>query len=404
MKKNLYLMTALCAILFSACSGDTDPTPNTGDKKMAKIELSLTGTTTRASETTLPADENTDTGEQKVFNIVIGIFNASGGVLTIQGIDNPAISPTLQEISCPLTQNETGCTAVVVANVPTTKISTLTATTSKDDFLKVTLGLQETTASGGTTQLSNKLPMSGNVIVTSGGASTFDLVGGETKTGLSVSLSRMVSRVTLMGIKTDFSSTGQYANATFKFKRIFLRNALSLSKVTPSATLGDNIDGAGTFVMGGGTWNTGTKTWDSDDDNYLFNEVQTVVDILPGTVIPTNLNYYWFYAFSNNNATLPTALVIQGEFDADGDGVSPETVFYPVVINKSQVGTKITENGVEVSGQTGTITRNRLYDISVTIKGKGVSTPTDNIIPANLEITVSVATWNLTVVQNVTFE
>lgn len=403
MKKNFYLMTAFCAIILSACSGDTDPTPNTGDKKTAKIELSLTGTTTRATGATLPADDNTD--EQTVFNIVIGIFNSSGGVLTIQGIDNPAISPTAEIISCPLTQNETGCTAVVVANVPTAKISTLTATTSKDDFLKVTLGLQETTASVGTTQLSNKLPMSGNVIVTSDETSTFDLVAGETKTGLSVLLSRMVSRVTLTGITTNFSSTGQYANATFKFKRIFLRNALSLSKVTPSATLGDNIDGAGTFAMGGGTWNTETKAWENDDDNYLFNEVGTVVDILPGTVIPDNLDYYWFYAFSNNSTTSPTALVIQGEFDTDGDGgKDAETVFYPVVINKSQVGTSITENGDEVPGQTGTITRNRLYNISVTIKGKGVSTPTDNIIPANLEITVSVAPWNLTVVQNVTFE
>lgn len=401
MKKNFYLMTAFCAIILSACSADTDPTPNTGDKKMAKIQLSLTGTTTRATGATLPADVAAD--EQTVSNIVIGIFNSAGGVLTIQGITSPTVgSGTSQEISCPLTKDENGCTAVVVANVPTAKISALTATTSKDDFLKVTLGLQETTTSDGTTQLSNKLPMSGNVIVTSGGASTFDLVAGETKTGLSVSLSRMVSRVTLTGIKTNFSSTGQYANATFKFKRIFLRNALSLSKVTPSATLGENIDGAGTFAMGGGTWNTGTKAWDNDDDNYLFNEVGTVVGILPGTVIPTDLKYYWFYAFSNNSATSPTALVIQGEFDADGDGGNgPETVFYPVIINKNQAGTEI--DGGVTTGQTGTITRNQLYNISVTIKGKGVSTPTDNIIPANLEITVSVAPWKLTVVQSVEF-
>lgn len=402
MKKNLYLMTALCAIIFSACSGDTDPTPNTGDKKMAKIQLSLTGTTTRATGATLPADD--DTGEQTVSNIVIGIFNSAGGVLTIQGITNPAISPTLQEISCPLTQDENGCTAVVVANVPTAKISVLTAATSRDNFLGVTLGLQETTASGGSAQLSNNLPMSGDVIVTSGGASTFDLVAGATKSGLSVSLSRMVSRVTLTGIKTEFSSTGQYANATFKFKRIFLRNALSLSKVTPSATLGDNMDGAGTFAMGGGTWNTGTKAWENDDDNYLFNEVGTVVDILPGTVIPTNLDYYWFYAFSNNSTTSPTALVIQGEFDADGAGGNDaETVFYPVVINKSQAGTTF-DNGYTDATSTGNITRNRLYNMKVTIKGKGVSTPTENIVPANLQIEVSVASWNLTIVQNVVFD
>lgn len=400
MKKNFYLMTALCAIILSACSADTDPTPNTGDKKTAKIELSLTGTTTRATGTTLPADDNTD--EQTVSNIVIGIFNSAGGVLTIQGIDNPNVSS--QTISCPLTQDESGCTAVVVANVPAAKISTLTAATSRDNFLGVTLGLQETTAPSGTTQVSNKLPMSGNVIVTSGGASTFDLVAGQTKTGLSVSLSRMVSRVTLTGIKTDFSSTGQYANATFKFKRIFLRNALSESKVTPSLTLGDNMEAAPQFVTGGGTWNTGTKVWDNDDDNYLFNEVGTVVDILPGTVIPTNLDYYWFYAFSNNSATSPTTLVIQGEFDTDGAGGNdPETVFYPVVINKNQVGTTITDNNGAVSGETGTITRNRLYNISVTIKGNGVSAPTQNIVPANLEIAVSVASWSLTIVQSVEF-
>jgi len=42
--------------------------------------------------------------------------------------------------------------------------------------------------------------------------------------------------------------------------------------------------------------------------------------------------------------------------------------------------------------------------MKVTIKGKGVSTPTENIVPANLQIEVSVAPWDLTIVQNVVFD
>lgn len=95
-------------------------------------------------------------------------------------------------------------------------------------------------------------------------------------------------------------------------------------------------------------------------------------------------------------------MVIKGNFDADGSSgstYSPEPVYYPVVINKSQTGTVITGGSGDA-----TIARNRAYKIGVTIKGKGVSSPSENIVPAVLTVTVSVLDWALVINQSVVFD
>ena len=93
-------------------------------------------------------------------------------------------------------------------------------------------------------------------------------------------------------------------------------------------------------------------------------------------------------------------------FDQDGPGTAydEETVYYPIVINKSQSGTTITENGETKTGRTGYLDRNTVYNLSAVIKGKGVSDPSQDIEPADLNLTVTVADWTLTVTQEVVFE
>ena len=192
---------------------------------------------------------------------------------------------------------------------------------------------------------------------------------------VTLALSRLVSRISIADIKTSFDASGQYKDATFTATNIFLYDAKSTSTVDPATPVTTNL------ISG-------------ESNAYLMNTLSEVISSSSYTTP------YWFYTFAND-ATNPTKLVIKGNFDADGSGstYTPEPVYYPVVINKSQTGTVITGGSGDA-----TIARNRAYKIGVTIKGKGVSTPAENIVPAVLTVTVSVQDWSLVINQSVVFD
>ena len=383
MKKNFYLMTALCAIIFSACSSSTDPIPSTEEPGIAKVVLSV-NPTTRATGTTEPNDNNT--AEQKINRLTVAVFNnASGAVLTIQ--EKEEVNPTTLSFDCPLSA-VTVCSAIVVANAPSGHFA---GVTTREGFLAQTFSL-------GDAQTSANLPMSGAVLKDAS-ASTFTLTpgGASSANSLSVALSRLVSRVIVKKIDTDFSSTGAYSASVFKLTNVFVRNALSTVKPATGGyadTKPDGVLGATNYLTGGGaTWDAGLTTlaslnsaaasgWDTSTHNY-----------------DDAANYYYFYVFPNEDSSYPTTLVLQGTFDTDGDGdLNEETnsgnVFYPVVINKSQIGSVVKDgNGVEVPNQTGTIARSTKYQLEITIRSKGVASPADNINPASLAVTVTVTSW-----------
>lgn len=434
MKKSFYLIAALSVgalsmAAFSSCSSDGSLVAER-EEQTAKIELTLTGANTRANGTTAPSESvdgsGNPTGEQVVNNIVVGIFDGNNKVLTVQEISHPKVGTGTENsntLTCLLSTggSYSGCSAVALANMPSATVSNLKNATSKLDFLSKTTSLQyavsvddnEDGNGDGTTQLSTYLPMSGDV--KDGANATFTLTPGASTTGLSVSLVRMVSRITLKSIKADFSGT-PYAGATFSLTRVFLRDALKDSKVVtntnkenePSATLT-----ATNYITGGGTWTpngNGGGSWGTDN-TFLSDDISSVAI---GTSASDNLpggKYYWFYAFANDNdddhitsGFTPTAFVIQGLFDPDGAGTAATatTVFYPVIIGRTQTGTTFEHNTGSAKGH---IIRNSLYDLKINIKGKGAASPTDNINPANLEINVSVDPWNTTIeAQDVTFD
>lgn len=408
MKRKVFFIVTLCVTFFTSCSNDESVTPESGQQQTAKIELTLTGANagTRASGGTAPS-ENTDEdgnpiGEQKVNNIVVGVFDSYGNTLIIKSVTNPDVSKSAS-IEVPLVKGTmNGCTAVAVANVPASVVATLNNVKIKSSFIGTIIGLSSSTASSdGEVQVSTNLPMSGNV-ADNANAQTFTLSPGNTTSGLSVSLVRMVSRITLTGISTNFTGTA-YSGATFKLQRVFLRDAIDGTKVTPSTIISEEMSGS--YIKGGGTWDNTEKKWTSDINNYLFN-VQTAGSepaIGSSSPIPGTVPYYWFYAFANDGSASPTAFVIQGLFDSDGDGetAAPETVFYPVIVNKTQSGT--TYNGDNTGTSTGSISRNQLYNLSVTIRTKGAALPTDNIAPAALSINISVTPWPTAIEQSVAF-
>ena len=366
MKTRNYLWAVLAAATLSltACGGEenenTEPKPQ---GKTAELEISVLGTSSSNTKSTGTLPGTND--EDKIQRIAVAVFNSDGSVNTIS---ESTTSTSSISINC---TPAAGCSGVAVANAPANAFA---GVTTKTAFLAKTVTLKQT---------ATELPMSGEIKDKTTSANTFTLTAGSTTT-VKVELTRMVARVSISSIKTAFDPAGQYSKATFKAKQIFMHNAKTTSNVDP-----------GTLTT------TALKTgW--DDASVAADHVATLKDdISGGGVAITGTAYttpYWFYTFPNNNTT-STRLVIRGDFDPDGSGsVIASDVYYPVVVNLAQTGTSINSGAKD-----GTIARNTTYAITATIKGKGAPNPNTNMVPATLDLTVTVAAWALNITQDVEF-
>ncbi|MEG0463485.1 fimbrial protein [Bacteroides sp.] len=365
MKTNWCVPVAiLSTFLVISCNKETDPIPQPGEKN-ARLELLLKGTpvsTGRSTDATLPADEG------NIKTIAVGVFSHASGDVNI--ITEPTVAQsgsTLSSINC----TPGIVDIVVVVNAPT---GSFAGVLTKNDFIAKTVSLSTTQVSN--VQTSDNLPMSGE-------ATNITLTADQTQAA-TISLSRLVARISINSIKTAFDVNGAYKNATFTLQKVFLYNAMSTSTVIPT------VEPAGTTpihggVAPGGIWATNTP-W--------------LVDAITGVANTEHTTPHWFYTFANDGTSTPTKFVIVGQLDIDGLGITPaETVYYPIVVNKAQTGTVI-------SGSVGdsTIKRNSEYKLTAIIKGKGVSDPDQNIDPASLALTINVANWALTITQDVIFE
>lgn len=357
MKTKNYFWAVLATVTLSlaACSSEENDVIGTQEMNaMLKLTLESTQANTKATGSLLP----TSASENKINMFTLAIFNNDGSVSTIQEATLSGSSSTV-DVNC---YPGTGCTGIVVANVPSTLFSDVT---TKSAFIAKTVDL---------TQTPTALPMSG-IIETTNGQTTFNLTAGSIA-NLAVSLSRLTARIAFTSIKTGFEA-GQYANATFTAKKIFLHNANSKSTVNPDTPAGSvpisgKLDGVNT-----------------DLQDALNQSITTTPYTTP----------HWFYTFEHD-ANYPTKIVIFGTFDPDGSGPgAAEDLYYPVVVNKEQIGTTISSAG----DGTSTILHNYTYNIKATIKGKGVADPDIDISPVEMSLKVSVNSWDGNVNQDVTF-
>jgi hypothetical protein len=377
------LIGVLVTLFALSCSTEEEKFDS---EKTAELSLTISGSPagTVSRSTGIVSSEGT------INRIAIGVFNSDGslnvvseyaaGNLTDNG--NGSYSATL---NC---SPANGCSIVAVANAP---VNTFAGVNTKTAFLSKTVDLQLTANGVNTDQLSTNLPMSGE-----SGSINFTA---NLTTNASVNLSRLVARVALNNVSTAFDPAGQYASATFKVTKVFLYNALKTSKVATG-------DASTTFPSSPQYYHGGTvsgNVW-TDGLDFLRDDLSSPAEVNASTPYATS---HFFYAFPNPSSnTTKTKLVIAGVFDQDGSGSAygEETVYYPIVINKNQSGTTITENSTSQTGRTGYIDRNTIYNLTATIKGKGVSDPAQDIEPADLSLTVTVADWALTVTQDVVFE
>lgn len=369
MRTNNYLWGVLAAatLSLSACirEGDLNSEPQFQEKS-AKVEIHLTGTTanTKATGNALP----TQTEENTIKRFTVAIFNSDESVNTIQTVTSNTTSATT--ISCTPAQN---CTGIIVANAPTD--NHFAGVLTKTEFLTKVIQLTKA-------QTKDCLPMSGEVKDGSGNA-TFTLVAGE-NAGMTAQLNRLVARVSISSIKTAFDPNGQYSAASYELRNIFVRNAVK--EVVPA------VGGYANTKMATPAYLTGSYTG-------AAGTTELTTAVTPAVNINTeHTTDYWFYIFPNEESTR-TALVLEGTFKKTASDAGT-TIYYPVIINKSQAGTSIT--GASGTG-TSNITRNTTYAIKATIKGIGTTDPTADINPATLELTVSAADWELNITQNVEF-
>lgn len=374
MKTNKILlgMLAMATLSLASCSSEEIESARQPQEKTAKLELTLLGTPAESRATgTLPTDD-----EVQINRLTVAVFTAASDnpvnalkEFTGKEITN-ATSGTGKVISL-LCEPGNGQSVYVVANAES---GLFAGVSNLKEFKEKLMLLSETTKSAGAgaatdAQLANNLPMVGT-------ATSQNLTAGK-ESQAAISLSRLVARVSISSIKTDFEKTGQFKDATFKVTGIYLKNANSAV----------NVEKTGSKPING----------DATTNKYLYNAVTNA------TAITTP---YYFYTFPNTSTTTPTKLIIKGLFDADGTGTKAKevTCYYPIVINKQQANTDIKDDkGVAAGNATGSIASNTKYVLTATIKGEGVDDDSKDINPATLKLTVTVADWLLTISQDVTF-
>lgn len=376
------LFSVIFAVLASSCTDNSSSQPITPEKKKnATLKLTLTGTSVangRATGDALP------TKADNINTLAVGIFNADDdGSVNVIAECTVVNNEVQDEILC----SAGLCDVIVVANAPT---GTFDGVQNKEQFLRKTVDLSQTATND--VQTSDNLPMSGQT------PASIELVA-NTATEVSVSLIRLVARISIESIKTKFTVANSNSNATFTLDKVFIYNALYASHIAPGdATLTMPVNPV--WIDGGrlaedNSWIPGKK--------YLLNQIEPVV--LSGDGDSEYKIPNWFYAFANNDTEHSTKVVIGGLYDPDGPlGTTlPTYVYYPIVVNQAQEGTNFQGSGAG-EAHDGTITRNVDYRLSATIAKKGVATPDDEISVAEMQLTVSVAEWKLTIEQEVTIE
>jgi hypothetical protein len=367
-----------------SCSTDNNAEGNGGNESKAmtlKIRGASYGTRASGAEGT----------ESSVKNLVIAVFDGTTLENTFV-VSSPEV--TGNTITKKITYKASTPKIVVVANVPA---SVFTGVKTADEFNVLTTSLDNTTSAYDAatatftsavgdkdnvgTQKSDVLPMIGT-------ASAIDANGSS-----SVSLYRMVSRVSIGSIKTAFSEYGPYAGFTFKVEQVYMANVPSASTLASEWDANGGGSAAVTSSMV-----QGLTTNETDYKSYLGTGVLDAAT-------PFTTNEY-FYVFPNSSTTFSTQtkLVIKGQL-YDKSGALVGTYYYPVVVNRAQTGTDINNsNSSDASHSgTGTVGANRTYTLGVTIMTKGNTNPDDDLKPTDLSISVTVSDWSSNLTQDVIF-
>ncbi|WP_245601962.1 hypothetical protein [Xylanibacter oryzae] len=386
MNKNYLIIAVLMSVLTitSCTSSETEEKTSSGNPAIVNLSLGLQ---TRASSTSaMPTSSATyGTGEGKVAAFYVGLFDGNKGKVTIETESKTSISTTTQARNI-----------LVAANTINTAAdkALFTACNSMDDFKAQTADLSYTTSADGqsnaarnttNSQTMTGLPMSGEV------DNCFTSFATSNTSSVTVPLGRLVARIDLNSLKSAFASTTTYPNASFTVHEIFMYNVNDVC--TYGGITSQNIalaESAGTTGKCEQTNASGAINSSLNDYAYLSSGALTNTGTGTGTdadpvVYITSTTPYYFYVFPHSS-TSPTKLVIKGLFKTSVSDAGTE-LYYPIIINDDAMSDKsiTTDNDV--------IKANNIYSLSVSLKGRGVLDPSQNITPATATVTLTVTDW-----------
>ncbi len=363
----LFLVGTGVLLAMNSCSkGEDDLIVKKGEPATLRLTIKSADLSTKATTT---ASELATAGEgfdDNITRVVVGLFKTGGetdvikeGTLDVN--DKIEVVGTFGEL------DDGSRDIVVVANADANFFKGIGTKTA---FIGKVMSL---------TQTKTLLPMYGEE---TGKLTLIPNTSGSGDGTATVDISRLVARVQLESLKSEFEAGGQYPDATFTANAIFMLNVVDKIKVDGTPT--DPLTFSGGLVFNSNT------------------EESELIDAVNKT-FPANNTYttfHYFYAFPNNlsNLTNATRLVIRGIFDPDGAGDTVgSTVYYPVIVNR------ITNSTPSSPPYNVGIVSNYIYRITATIKNKGVDDPLKIIDPGYLEVTVNITPWNNINPQDVTF-
>lgn len=413
--QTLLLCGVLITGLMSSCSSE-DNVEGGGQVIKGEKTLTLTintpNTTNNNGAKTRATNMTSNSTEDKINLLTIGIFNSTGTTVR-----------TIQELSSSTTANATGTfntvsgtskatlvtnslnagdIVLVAANAPSGTFNGCTTVTDFETKKTIAIDAALATSADGTSSTTDEakdnIPMYGT------GTIAAPTTGTTTYTS-SVAVQHQLAKITVKSVKVDFDQNGPYKSATFRPTSFFLLNVpntLAFSK--------DAWTGSTSFLHGWAAANTGTTPTNGTFKEYLgtgifstsYNALKYSTVASDNTIEPGSL----FYTIPNSDATNNTKLVIGGEFDADGTGTtaSSTTVYYPVNINWVYDSTNKTSAAATNGGTTAKcVYPNKNYICSVVIKTIGSTSPSGNLDPEDVSVTVTVTGFT-DVSQETTFE
>lgn len=187
-------------------------------------------------------------------------------------------------------------------------------------------------------------------------------------------------------MKSDFANTTTYPNASFTVHEIFMYNVNDVC--TYGGTASQNAALMETGTTGKCEQTDAHGIINSSLTNYAYLSSGALTNAGTGSpvVYITSTQPFYFYVFPHSSIN-PTKLVIKGLFKTSSSDLTGTELYYPIIINDDAMSTEniTTDNDV--------ITANNIYQLDVTLKGRGVADPSQNITPATATVNLKIADW-----------
>lgn len=347
--------------LFASCSSD-DTVVGGGQGGVLTVSVTPSNSQGTRAATNLSGGDVSNTTENTINNVVVGVFNGDGSVLKIEK-QTPS-QATSASVSLTTSNLQSGDKVLVAVNVPTEKFDGVTTMSA---FKATTLSIGEaiySKANDHKVANNNNIPMYGE--------SNISLKDGSQDYTASVDVYHMLSKVTLKSLKVNLTG------ATFQPTEIFLAN------VPSKVSFGDASKATTyTFPADLGTFVSGEQTGKATDYPYLSTEALTMDASTAGTATEYKDNLPIFYTMPNNKtageAGGATFLVIKGTYK---EGENSETCYYPVYLNYNT-------NNKPDGGNVKEVHPNYNYVLNVVINRKGTDSPTKPVDMGTVTSTVT---------------